>query len=364
MATKQLAEELSLRHEVHVLTTGFKDFPLEEEVNGVRIHRVYVIGRRCLPTATIMSMVTFVPTAFIRGCRLLLRLKFDVINAQFVLPSGVPAAMLSKLFSIPFVLSFIGGDVYDPTKGVSPHRHIILRATIRAISSLAKKRTAISEDTKRRAQELHGVRKDIIVTPIGLPPTRVPKATREFLKLPPDKLVFVSVGRLISRKGYETLLSAWRYVDNAYLVIVGSGHLYDKLKKIISSQELKDRVRLAGFVSEERKVQILNSADGYISAAEHEGFGIVFLEAMEAGLPIVATNEGGQLDFLEDEVNALLVPPAKPKTLAAAINRLANDPVLRQQISENNKNKVKDYYLNKTTALFERVLLEAADKKK
>ena len=360
VATKQLAEELIKSHQVHVLTTGFGDLKKDEVINGVHVHRVKVWGRMELPTATIRSMITFVPAALWRGWRLCREVKFDVLNAQFVVPSGIPAALLSKFFRIPFVLSFIGGDLYDPTKGVSPHRHPVLRALIRAVASRAVICTAISEDTKWRAYELHGVDKDVVVTHLGLIPHASVATSRAQLHLPEGVSLFVSVGRLIPRKRYDLLLTAWRDIPEAHLAIIGDGPLKERLQAQIGEYGLEGRVHLLGFVDEDQKYNVLTVADAYISATDHEGFGIVFLEAMEAGLPIVTTDTGGQRDFLTEGENAILVPTNDATQIVAGVQQLLRNKNLRERIAKNNREKVKEFYLEKTAKRFEQVLLKAA----
>ena len=219
--------------------------------------------------------------------------------------------------------------------------------------------TAISEDTKKRARELHGVTQEIVVTHLGLEPASVPTVSREELEMPADKPVFVSIGRLIARKGYHDLLEAWRSIPNAHLIILGQGFLQKELERTIVQHDLADRVQLRGYVSETEKLQLLRQADGYVSAAEHEGFGIVFLEAMEAGLAIVATNNGGHTDFLKGGENALLVDVHDVDGLQKKLQQLIDDSALRQRMAETNKEKVKQFYLDKTTAQFENVLTKA-----
>lgn len=359
VATKQLAEEMAKCNEVHVITTLFKGLKKEEKIEGVYVHRVRVVGRRSLPTSTLISMITFVWQAWWRGYKLGKQVQFDVVNAQFVVPSGIPAVLLAKMWRRPFVLSFIGGDLYDPTKGVSPHRYWILRAVVRAVASGAKVCTAISSDTKKRAQKLHGVKKRIKVIHIGLVHQDVEAVTRGDLNLPANVPLFVSIGRLIPRKGYEALLMAWREIPTAHLVIIGSGPLMRDLEQRIKQYELGGRVRLMGQLSEQKKLQVLKVSDVYISAAKHEGFGIVFLEAMDAGLPIIATDVGGQTDFLNSGENAILVPPDDNKQLRAGIVWMLKDSRLRETMSINNRKKVKKFYLEKTAGRFEEILIEA-----
>jgi L-malate glycosyltransferase len=356
VATQQLGKELAKHHIVHILTTAYGGMPREEVAGTVHIHRVLAAGRRHLATASLVSMAMFVPSAFLRGWQLCRSTSFDVINAQFVLPSGLPAAALAWLYKIPFVLSFIGGDLYDPTKGVSPHRHWWLRALIRLVVRQATVCTAISEDTRRRAQQLHGVTKDIQVTPLGYSPRSVVSASRRQLDLPTDTPIAISIGRLIPRKGYQTILEAWRHIPLAHLLIVGTGPLQAKLRRQAQILGIDERVHLVGFVSEERKLQLLRTADIYVSATHHEGFGIVFLEAMEAGLPIVAPNQGGQVDFLEDNVNALLVSPDSASQISEAVRGLLDDPGLRQRMAVRNQQAVKEFTTEQSAQRFEAVL--------
>lgn len=366
VATKQYAEELSKRpfdgaegkHEVHVLTSAYKDLPRVETKGNLHIHRVPVGSRTDLATAPLLSLLLFAPAAFWRGLVLCWKTRFDVINAQFVVPSGVPAVFLSLVFRIPLVVSFVGADIYDPTRGISPHRHWYMRALIRWIARRSAALTAISEDTKRRARELHSIKKEITVTHLGFTPASTAIASRQELGLSEDTPILVSVGRLIPRKGYDVLLKAVSQLKalDYKLVIIGDGPLKEDLKRQIDELGLSNKVELTGFVSEEKKYQLLQAADIYVSAALHEGFGIVFLEAMSVGLPIVAPNDGGQCDFLQEGRNALLVAPQDPNALAAAIERLLSDSQLRLHMSQSNKQDAQKFTLENTTKQFEQVL--------
>lgn len=361
VATQLFAEELAARHTVHVLTTRMGELQPQETIRGVSIHRVRVFGRASVPTASLLSLVTFIPSALWRGWKIGRKAKFDVINAQFVLPSGIVGLLLSAVLKVPLVVSFIGGDLFDPSKGTSPHRHAVLRWLIRCVAARAQGLTAISEDTRRRAQKLHGVRQPIAVTHLGIKPLAPSQASRSSLQLPEDKPVFISIGRLIPRKNFRLLLEAWTQLPDAHLIILGAGPLNDELQQTVVRLNLTDRVQLRGFTEENVKQQLLQAADAYISSSDHEGFGIVFLEAMDAGLPIIATARGGQVDFLRPGENALLIPPGEADQLAAAAYRLLGDPGLAQRMGYNNKEHVQQFYLDRVTRRFEDVLVGAAE---
>jgi len=354
--TRDLAEELAKRHEVQVITTGFKDLPRKEIQNGVTVHRIPVWGRTSLPTATLSSMLTFFPAAFIYGFFVIFSFKPECINAHFVIPSGLPAALLSKLFRIPFVLTLIGGDIYDPSKGISPHKHGLLRFVVGFVSKCADKLTAISNDTKKRAIEYHKTSSDIEVIPLGLVPPTVTRISKEELGWREDFVHLVSIGRLVPRKGYGDLLKSFAKLQNknSMLHILGDGPLCTDLKKEAEELGIQEKVVFHGRVSEEEKYQLLFASDIYVSASHHEGFGICFLEAMFAGLPIITTDKGGQTDFLSRD-NAVLIPVGDKERLTSAMDEMMVDDNQRETIGSNNARDVKELLIDKTAQRYEAI---------
>lgn len=363
--TRDLAEELAKRHTVHVITTWYAGLPRVETVRGVTIHRVRVWGRTALPTATLRSMLTFVPAAVMAGIGVIRRVRPDICNAHFVVPSGLPAVVLAALFRLPLVVTLIGGDVYDPSKGVSPHRHAVLRWTIAVILRRADALTAISRDTKERALLYHGAPAAIDVIPLGFVTPSFARVSREELSWSREDTQLITVGRLVSRKAYGDLLQGFAQMTLRAVVlhVVGEGPLADELADKSRELGIAERVVFHGRVTEERKFQLLAEADVYVSASVHEGFGICFLEAMSVGLPIVATDTGGQTDFLVAGRNALLVPPRRPEQLAHALDWLVGDRKLRQSMSDANRETVARYLMPKISRLYEEVFTRVLRRK-
>src|SRR5690606_16087762 len=120
-----LARELAQRHSVTVLTSHGLALPSESVDGGVRIIRVPVFFRRRHTVANFPSMLAYMVTGSIRGRRLVHSERFDLINTHFALPSGPVGALMSRAGRIPNVLSVHGGDLYDPSKRSSAHRHAI-----------------------------------------------------------------------------------------------------------------------------------------------------------------------------------------------------------------------------------------------
>jgi len=168
------------------------------------------------------------------------------------------------------------------------------------------------------------------------------------------------VGRFESRKGLLYLLKAYRILRkrgyNCRLLVAGSGPQEREVRRYIATRRLRG-VELLGRVSDDDKARYFATADVYVSPATgQESFGIVLLEAMAAGAPIVCSDIHGYKGVVRRGEQALLVPPRDVKALVEAIARLLDDPQLRAQMSasgraravqfswENITAKVEEYY--------------------
>ena len=155
------------------------------------------------------------------------------------------------------------------------------------------------------------------------------------------------VGRLEKRKGLRDLVLGFRElqerVGGARLVIVGDGPLRSTVENLVSEHRLENVV-LAGYVPAEVLPRYYASADiACFPATGGESFGVVILEAMASGLPVVATEVPGYLSVVEAGVDALTVRPRHPVELGAALTVLARDPDLRARLARNGLAKARRY---------------------
>jgi len=344
---RNVAEELAaLGHKITVLTSQFRGLPYYEINNNVEIHRVPVLMRNKQDTASLPSMISFVPSCISKARDLLKNYKFDVINTHFAIPSGPAGQFISNKSGIPNVLSIYGGDVYDPTKFLSPHKTIGLKQTVRKMLNTADRVISDSSDIERYAREYYGIKREIEVIPPGVRPYKGSMKKREELGLPKDKLILSTLGRLVTRKNNEELLDIFGKVQRDYachLLIMGEGPDKANLEKKIDDLRLNNCVTLTGRVGEE-KFQFLSVSDAYVSTAVHEGFGLVFLEAMESGLPIISYNNGGQVDFLKDGKTGFLINLGDKERFCHHLSELLGSPEMRKEMSNRNKNYVKEFY--------------------
>jgi glycosyltransferase involved in cell wall biosynthesis len=193
---------------------------------------------------------------------------------------------------------------------------------------------ATSPDYRRTSQILGRYLDRCHVIPYGIPLEQFehcnPAAVQQLRQQFGGRLV-ISVGRLVYYKGFEYLIRAMSHV-NGRLIIVGDGPLRGKLEELVRSLDLGQKVTLMGEIQNEQIIPFYHASEIFAlaSVARSEAFGIVQIEAMAAGLPVVNTRLDSGVPFVSlDGQTGLTVPPEDPQALAAALNRLLDDPSLR-----------------------------------
>lgn len=365
VASEKLADQWALEgHQVDVLSTHFETIKDFENKDGVRIYRIPVWGRKEISTATLSSLLSFPHLAKKKLKQLFEENHYDIINTHFAVPTGPLGNWASKKYKVPNVLSLHGGDIYDPTKKTSPHKLLITRKYVKNVLKNATALVAQSNNTKENTLNYYNIDKEVGIIPLGFKKPTIPSLTRKDLGLEEDIFYLIGIGRMVKRKGFEYLVKALAQLpEKVHLILVGDGPLEEPLKNLAKELNVLDRIVFAGRVDDEQKYGYLNCSDLYVLSSIHEGYGIVLQEAMECSLPIVSTNYGGQVDFLEEEENALLVNPSDDKVLAEAIKRVYTDDNLRKKLSENNRTKIKSFYVEKVAnqyiSLFDSLLKKA-----
>ena len=366
VAAYNLSRQLvRMGHSVDYITTHFKGLPSRETMEGIQLFREKVYGRKDIHTASILSMLSFPPVAIWEGIKLAKKKKYDVIHTHFAIPSGPAGMILSKWLQIPLVLSVYGGDIYDPSKPYSPHQHRLLKWAVQRVLRQASVVVAESEDIRKKCLDIFQVPVRTEVIPLGFSPVAFAPTTRKELHLREDRIYGIAVSRLIPRKAYPNLLAALTFCEERDfdLLIVGDGPEESALRALAERLKLSKRVHFLGHLSEAAKYQYLSVADFFVLSSLHEGFGIVFQEAMHCGLPIVTTNQGGQTDFLKEGRNALMAPPGDPSQLATCIDRMVTDGNLRETMRKNNIEDIKTHTLERMAEqyleVFEKVVAES-----
>ena len=360
-----LEHMVKLGHNATVITSHFRGLKKHETLNGVEIFRVPVLFRGKMEVSSMVSLMSYLPSCIISALILLKGRRYDIINTHFAIPSGPAGHLLSKLLHLPNVLTIQGGDIFDPSKSFSPHKTPLLSTTVQTMLNKADRVVASSNDVKANAYRYYKVNREIDIIPLGIKQPFFEKKNRQDFGLDPDEVVFCTIGRLIKRKNLDDAIEIFddiKHQQRFKFLIIGEGPERAHLEKIIQNFGLDGRVRLLGNISDELKFQLLDLSDCYISTALHEGFGLVFLEAMECGLPVICYNRGGQNDFLINGKTGFLVQLGDKKSFHDKIVKLITDQGLKKDISLYNKKLVKNFYINhcaeKYISLFQKVILE------
>lgn len=357
VATRDIAVALAERHEVDVLTSAGPDLPAQERCDGVTIHRAPVLGRTHRSTASIVSMLSFWPIGIRHGRRMLERRRYDVVNTWFAVPSGPTGIQLARDFGAPHALTLAGGDIYDPSKWYTPDKNPVLAAAVRRVLAASDAHVAVSTDLAGRARAIYGFTRPIEVISLGMAAPVVTPASREQLGLAADITYVVAMGRLVRRKNLARLLAALAGLErtDVHLLVIGDGPEQPNLAAQAERLGLARRVQFRGFVPEQTKYQLLAAADIFALPSLHEAFGLVYLEAMHCGLPVISARPGGQEDYLEDGRTGFLVAPEDVSGLQRALHTLVSDPALRQRMSAHNREVAARFSVAATAARYERL---------
>lgn len=155
------------------------------------------------------------------------------------------------------------------------------------------------------------------------------------------EIILFTCGRLEMQKGFDILLNAMDMLnrkgklERVQLFIAGSGPLYDTLSDLIKKLNLAKHVKLLGHIPREELAKRYALSDIFVLPTRFESFGIVLLEAMASGLPIIATNTTAVPELVRNGVNGILVPPEDPIELSRAISDLIDDDEKRVMMSKN-----------------------------
>ncbi len=252
---------------------------------------------------------------------------FDFVHAHWLIPQGI----LSAFCHTPFLVTGHGGDVGELNGSVF---HILKNRCLKKAAGI----TVVSRHLQNILVEKYGCR-NVSIIPMGCNTSYfTPSMRQENFFSQNGKKVILFVGRLAEKKGCAYLIEAMQHVD-ALLVIAGSGPLEASCKSLVGELHLEEKVRFLGPKPHTELRRIYASADIFAAPSvtakggDVEGFGLVILEAMASGLPVIASNSGGITDIITDGENGLLAPERDSVQIAAHINTLLSSPSLYQKLS-------------------------------
>lgn len=266
--------------------------------------------------------------------RRLTAVRYDVVHVHWLVPNAALVFDIVRVSGAALVVSLHGSDVFLAER-LAPAR-ALARAALHAAGAVS----ACSSDLAARARALGANPARLRTVPYGVDAVafapRPAPGLRERFGVPPGALLVLGLGRLVEKKGFSVLLEAAARVDGLHVVLAGEGDLAEELRE--QARRIGAPLSFAGALEREAVAQALAAADVVAvpslvdRAGNVDGLPNVLLEALACGRPVVASAVGGIPDVLEADVNGLLVPPGDPLALAAALQRLADEPETRRRL--------------------------------
>ena len=268
------------------------------------------------------------------------RENIDIIHGHYLFPAGAAAVEVGKEKGIKTYVTAHGSDMFEVYK-----KQPLMRSTIRKVLKAADVVLAVS----------NALRHEIIATGVSgiADKTRLSwnsvdvdkfsnkenNSFRNEYKLD-DKPIVLFVGNLIKRKNVDSILEAKKIASSDYyLVVVGDGPLFKKLRKKVEDENIRDVI----FTGARNDVEdIIPSCDVLILPSFSESFGLVLIEALACGKPVIGSDVGGITEIITDNVG-LLVDPKKVSSIARAIDKMINDDDFRYMLSLNARNRALDF---------------------
>jgi len=379
-------------HKVFIITRKVNSSHLDTEIiDGISIHR-YESKKYLFYFLDQLSSIIKIRQIFCKLCKVH---KFDLINMHS--PQAAMGINLSReAKSIPKIYTFYASLAEEELHSVSYKRYkwyhwqrylkpiwfslylLFSRWLERKALDSSEKIISLSEFTSAYLFKTHKISKNKIVkiaagVDTGKFILPLDKAdVRNKLGLPKNNFILFTVRRLVPRMGLDNLIKAVPAIlekfSSAFLIIGGDGPLYSQLEFLIDTLKLKEKVVLLGTISDENLPLYYQASDLFILPSKAlEGFGIVTLEALASGVPVLATPVGGSVEILTKLDADLLFKDISPESIASLIIKYLADSRKRTEIQQKSRQFILEKYswdnlIRKTEKLFLDTLMVNTDK--
>jgi glycosyltransferase involved in cell wall biosynthesis len=342
IAAYNLAINMAKRgNEIEVFTTSIDSRESIEIYPNMRIHRNPTSFK--IASANASFKLIYKP----------LNYDLDIVHAHSPIPySDIPALFYAKRKKVPFILTYqfdgqSTGGSFMRNAGVGFYNKFFINKVL----SSAEVIIATTEAYANESPFLKGYKDKIVIIPNGINIEEVTtvhtqEECRNMLGLPYDAPIILFFGSLVRYKGPDVLLKAFKTIKKEFpkakLIFAGRGEMFDELSNQALKLDLVNDVLFTGFVEEDKKPLYFKAADIFClpSTTMAESFGIVNLEAMASGIPIVASNLGGIPDIVKHGVNGLLAEPGNYQNLADNLLCLLKDEDMRKRFGDQGKKLV------------------------
>ena len=329
-------------HEVYVITYPHKDI---RDIDGI-----HVIGTKGVNIPGLRGLF-FAINAKKELKELIEREDIDIIHGHYLFPAGWASVKAGKSTNTKTYVTSHGSDMFELYKKQAYTRPLIRKVlkdadVVLAVSNALKDeiiKTKIPNIEKKVRLHWNSVDINKFKTTKENESKFRKELVHEF-NIAADKPIILFVGNIIKRKNVDLLLEAKKQLNTkANLVVVGDGPLLEQLKAKAEKEYFDGNLENVYFTGSRTDVEdIIPSCDLLVLPSFTESFGLVLIEALACGKPVIGSNVGGIKEIITEDVG-LLIDPNDSKDLANAIDRILTDNDLMEKFKSNARNRAKDF---------------------
>lgn len=344
-------ELLKNGEEVFVITYPHKDIKNEVNKDYMDNNGIKVIGTRGINIPGLRSLF-YVLFGTINLIRIVRKYNIDIIHGHYLYPAGLIAVLGGMFTKKKVYVTSHGSDMFC----LYP-QHKFMRPIIRFVLKRADVVLAVSESLKEEILKTNipNIEKKVRLNwnTVDINEFKIANNDSDHhsknnsnynfkneLNIPKDKPIILFVGNIIKRKNVATIIDAKKQLKSGcVLVVVGDGPLLNSLKEKVKVENVED-VIFTGARND--IVNVIQSSDLLILPSYSESFGLVLIEALACGKPVIGSNVGGIKEIITDDVG-LLVEPTDSKGLANSIDLILSDKKLREKFQSNARDRAMDF---------------------
>lgn len=272
--------------------------------------------------------------------KLIKKEKIQILHSHWIIPNGFVGTISKCMFGLPHITTAHAGDVFTIER-VKP-LHIFGSFVLKNADII----TANSNYTKNSILSINkSIENRLIILPMGIDIERFAGKSKNVSDKPSIQRNILSIGRLVEKKGVKYLIMAMEEIIKMYpdarLLIGGDGPEKENLVTLCRMLKLDENVKFLGYIPEDRMPQVYASADIFVLPSivtrhgDTEGLGVVLLEAIASGIPVIGSDIGGIPDIIEDGKTGLLVEPKSADDLAKKIIFLFSNKTFSDNLTKN-----------------------------
>ena len=269
--------------------------------------------------------------------------RFDLIHAHVALPDGYAGVLLAKKYHKPLIVTIHGQDLQHTI-----YRNTACKQAVSYVLNSASEIICVSRKLQQLSIKRLGIRDKLIVVPNGIKPQDILSHPVEFTKQQGKCLTLLSVSNLVQTKGIDLNLYALQKICKNYLelryMVIGGGPEKASLHKLAKELGLEKQVEFLGRQAHNQVMAYMDSCDVFTLPSWNEGFGIVYLEAMANGKPVIGCQGEGIEDFVEHGKTGMLVKPRDVDSLVDALDFLLSHHEEAKDMGEQARKLVLENY--------------------